>query len=131
MRNLVMSGLLLLPLALLSPRVAEAQSAPQATPPTEISADLGSCSALITVTDANSRPIYAAKVATRIHYGMMGVKRLDLEAATSPNGQVKITSLPESLKKPMFIIISKDDREKTVEFKPELRCHATFDVQLR
>jgi hypothetical protein len=62
---------------------------------------------------------------------MMGVKRLDLEAATSPNGQVKITNLPEELKKPMFITISKDDREKVVEFKPELRCHATFDVQLR
>jgi hypothetical protein len=31
----------------------------------------------------------------------------------------------------MFIVISNGDREKTVEFKPELRCHATFDVQLR
>jgi hypothetical protein len=125
------SGLLLVVLAVFSQRTAQAQSAPQAIPPTEISADLGTCSALVTVTDANAHPIYAAKVATRIHYGMMGVKRLDLEAATSPNGQVKITSLPESLKKPMFILISKDDQEKTVEFKPELRCHATFDVVLR
>jgi hypothetical protein len=131
MRSLAFTALLLLPLVVSCPRPTQAQSAPQAIPPTEISADLGTCSALITVTDANSRPIYAAKVATRIHYGMMGVKRLDLEAATSPNGQVKITSLPESLKKPMFIIVSKDDREQTVEFKPELRCHATFDVQLR
>ena len=131
MRNLALTGILLFAVAVVSPRTTQAQNAPLATAPTEISADLGTCSALITVTDANSRPIYAAKVATRIHYGMMGVKRLDLEAATSPNGQVKITSLPESLKKPMFITISKDDREKTVEFKPELRCHATFDVQLR
>ena len=130
MRNLAVAGLLLL-LALSSARPAPAQAAAAAIPPTEISADLGACSALITVTDENSRPIYAAKVATRIHYGMMGVKRLDLEAATSPNGQVKITTLPELLKKPMFIVISNGDREKTVEFKPELRCHATFDVQLR
>jgi hypothetical protein len=131
MRNPALIGILLLPLAVLSPRTAPAQTAPQPIPPTEISADLGTCSALITVTDADSRPIYAAKVATRIHYGMMGVKRLDLEAATSPNGQVKITTLPELLKKPMFIIISNGDRQQTVEFKPELRCHATFDVQLR
>jgi len=105
MRNPALIGILLLPLAVLSPRTAPAQTAPQPIPPTEISADLGTCSALITVTDADSRPIYAAKVATRI--------------------------LPGLLKKPMFIIISNGDRQQTVEFKPELRCHATFDVQLR
>lgn len=131
MRNLALTGYFLLHCAMPFQQLASAQSAPEAIVPTEISADLGACSALITVTDGNAQPIYSAKVATRIHYGMMGVKRLDLEAATSPNGQVKLTHLPDELKKPMFIVISKGDRQKTVEFKPDLRCHATFDVQLR
>jgi hypothetical protein len=30
----------------------------------------------------------------------------------------------------MYIHVSKDEKEETVEFKPSLRCHATFDVQL-
>jgi hypothetical protein len=62
---------------------------------------------------------------------MMGVKKLDLEAFTGSDGQVKITRLPESLKKPMVIHITKDDKEDQVEFKPAQHCHTTFDVQLR
>lgn len=97
----------------------------------EISADLGPCSALITVTGADSRPIYGAKITARVRYGAMGVKKLDLEAFTGSDGKVKITRLPESLKKPMIIRVEKDDKGDQVEFKPAERCHATFDVQLR
>jgi hypothetical protein len=61
----------------------------------------------------------------------MGVKKLDLEAFTGADGKVKITKLPESLKKPMVIHIDKGDKGDQVEFKPEIRCHATFDVQLK
>lgn len=96
----------------------------------EISADLGSCSALIAVTDNNSKPLYGAKINTRVQYGLLGVKKLDLEAFTGADGKVKIVNLPDTLKKPMYIHITKDEKEETVEFKPSLRCHATFDVQL-
>jgi hypothetical protein len=99
--------------------------------PAEISADLGTCSALITVTGADSKPVYGAKMSTRIQYGLLGVKRLDLEAFTGADGQVRITHLPQALKKPMYIHISKDDKEELVEFKPNVRCRATFNVQLR
>jgi hypothetical protein len=61
----------------------------------------------------------------------MDVKRLDLEAFSSPNGQIKITNLPEVLKKPVYIYINKDDKQEIVEFKSDLRCAATFNVQLR
>jgi hypothetical protein len=97
----------------------------------EISADLGRCSAVITVTGADSQPIYGARITARVQYGVMGVKKLDLEAFTGPDGKVKITRLPESLKKPMVIHIDKDNKGDQVEFKPSLSCHATFDVQLR
>jgi hypothetical protein len=98
--------------------------------PAEISADLGSCSALITVTDADSKPVYGAKVTARVQYGMMGVKKLDLEAYTGADGKLKIDRLPETLKKPLVIHMEKDGKSNQVEFNPGLRCRATFDVQL-
>jgi len=105
--------------------------AQNAVPPAEISADLGTCSALIRVTGADSKPVYAAKVTSRIRYGTMGVKKLDLEAFTGTDGQVTLTHLPEILKKPMYIHVTKDDKDEMVEFKPSERCKATFDVQLK
>lgn len=86
---------------------------------------------MITVTGADSKPLFNAKVSTRIHYGMMGVKKLDLETFTSAGGQVKIAKLPASPKKPIFIYISKDDKMETVEFEPAVHCNATFQVQLK
>ena len=81
------------------------------------------------MTGADSKPMYAAKVTTRIRYGALSVKRLDLEAFTGTDGQVKITHLPEALKKPMYIHVTKDDKDEMVEFKPSERCRATFDVR--
>jgi hypothetical protein len=108
-----------------------AQSTSAAVPPGEISADLGPCSALIVVTDSDSKPIYGAKITSRIQYGAFGVKKLDLEAYSGADGRIKITSLPETLKKPMYIHIAKDDKQETEEFKPEVQCHAIFKVQLK
>lgn len=113
------------------PQAEFAQSGTASVGPTEISAELGSCSALITVTGADSKPVYNAKVATRVHYGFMGVKKLDLETFTSAGGQVKIVGLPEVLKKPVFIYISKDDKFASVEFTPDVHCRADFSVQLK
>jgi hypothetical protein len=130
MRNLVLCSLLLLYFsALVQPGIA--QSGGAAVAPTEISADLGSCSALITVTGPDSKPVYNAKVSARIRYGMLGAKKLDLETFTSANGQVKIVKLPEVPKKPIFIYVSKDDKMEIVEFKPDIHCQATFDVRLK
>jgi hypothetical protein len=127
MRRLVVS-VFLLSLSVAAPRTAPAQNHTESA---EISADLGPCSALITVTDADSKPVYGAKMTARVQYGIMGVKKLDLEAYTGPDGTVKITRLPESLKKPMVIHIEKGDKGGQVEFKPAQRCRATYDVQLK
>jgi len=136
MRNqfLLVSLALTLAVFLSHPQTGTAQSTPppQApVQPTEISADLGTCSALINVTGTDSKPIYNAKVTARIRYGMMGVKKLDLETYTSANGQAKFTKLPEVPKKPIYFYISKDDKLETVEFKPDVRCRGTYDVQLK
>src|SRR5258707_515625 len=127
MRRLVVPGLLF-SLFIAAPRTAATQSPAE---PAEIPADLGPCSALITVTDADAKPIYGAKITARLQYGMMGVKKLDLEAYTGPDGKLKIARLPETLKKPMVIHVGKDGKGDQVEFKPSQRCQATFDVQLK
>lgn len=111
---------------LLSPAALRAQSAPA----NEISASLGVCSAAFNVTTADTRPIYGAKVDTHIQYGLMGMKKLDLEAYTDANGHLTITQLPLTLKKPLYIHISKDGKEQIVEFHPEKSCQAKFDVVL-
>ncbi len=131
MRNLSLSALLLSSLVVFCPQAEFAQSATATVVPTEISADQGGCSALITVTGADSKAIYNAKVTTRIHYGFMGAKKIDLETYTSADGQVKIAGLPEVPKKPIFIYISKDDKMESVEFKPDEHCRATLDVRLK
>ena len=127
MRSLIVPVLLFM-LCIVATLTATAQSQGASA---EISADRGPCSAVITVTGADSKPIYGARITARVQYGVMGVKKLDLEAFTGPDGKVKITRLPESLKKPMVIHIDKDNKGDQVEFKPALSCHATFDVQLR
>jgi hypothetical protein len=131
MRSLSLTALLLLNLVVFCPRSGNAQGAAVAVTPTEISADLGTCSALITVTGIDLKPTYGAKITTRVRYGLLGVKKLDLEAYTGVDGQLKITNLPEALKKPMYIYINKEDKQEIVEFKPDVHCHATFNVQLR
>jgi len=131
MRSLISSFLLLFTVMFFCPPPGVAQNGSAAVPPTEISADLGTCSALFTVTGSDSKPIYSAKISTRIHYGVMGLKKIDLETYTSANGQAKFVRLPEVPKKPVFFYISKDDKMETVEFMPDVHCRATFDVKLK
>jgi hypothetical protein len=131
MRTLSLPALLLFSLIALCPRAEFAQSAPAAVAPTEISADQGACSALITVTGADSKPIFGAKVTTRVRSGFMGAKKLDMETYTSADGQVKFVGLPEAPKKPIYFYISKDDKMETVQFKPDEHCRASFDVRLK
>jgi hypothetical protein len=131
MRNLFSPALLLFGLLVIHGQPVCGQSGAAEIAPTEISADLGPCSALINVTGADSKPVYNAKVSTRIHYGAMGLKKLDLETYTNTAGQARIVKLPESPKKPVYIDISKNDKFETVEFMPDVHCHATFDVVLK
>ena len=95
-----------------------------------ISADLGPCSARFTVTDG-TKPLYNAKVRTRIKYGAFGVRKLDLEVGTDANGKANVTGLPNLTKQPISFEIVKDDISRTVIFDPAQECKATYDVALR
>ena len=62
MRNLSLTFFILSSLVVVCPQSGSAQSASGAVAIAEISANLGTCCALITVTGADSKPIYSAKV---------------------------------------------------------------------
>lgn len=117
---------------IMMPALGTSQNAPAAVAtPTEISADLGSCSALFTVTGKDAKPIYNVKISTRIRYGVLGAKKLDLETFTNSAGEAKVIKLPETPKKPIYFYLSKDDKLEIVEFAPDVLCHATFNVVLK
>jgi hypothetical protein len=118
-------------LIVLAPRPGNAQSSAQSAPLAEISADLGPCSAHVTVNGTDGKPIYAAKITTRVLYGPFSVKKLDLTAFTGVDGQVEITHLPEIRKKTMTIYIRNADDEVAVDFTPSSSCHSSFSVQLQ
>jgi hypothetical protein len=131
MRNLFSSALLTFVLLAFYSQPGRAQSGAPDVTPTEISAELGGCSALINVTGADSKPVYSAKISARIHYGFAGLKKVDLETFTSAKGQAKIVKLPEVPKKPIYIYVSKDDKTESVEFTPDVHCQGTYDVVLK
>jgi hypothetical protein len=95
-----------------------------------VSADLGPCSTRFTVTDG-TKPLYDAKVRTRIKYGSFGIRKLDLEVGTDANGKASVTGLPNLTKQPIAFEIAKDDISRTVIFDPSQKCEATYDVALR
>jgi hypothetical protein len=128
MRNSLLATFAFFSLIVLAPLPGSAQSA---VPTAEISADLGPCSAHITVTGADAKPIYAAKITARVFYGAFSVKKLDLEAFTGADGQVEITHLPEIRKKNITIYIRNDADEQAVDVTPSSGCHSSFSVQLQ
>jgi hypothetical protein len=126
-----MSTLLLVVLAAFARAQTAESTTPEPVQPTEIAADLGACSALITVVGPDSRPVYNARISGRIRYGMWGAKKLDLEVFTSAGGQVKIAGLPETPKKPILFDITKGDKGATVEYGPGSDCRGKYRVQLK
>ena len=128
MRSPLLATFAFFSLIVLAPRLGNAQSA---VPPAEISADLGPCSAHITVTGTDAKPIYAAKITARVLYGPFSVKKLDLTAYTGADGQVRSPTCRRSAKKTMTIYIRNTDDEVAVDFTPSSNCHSSFSVQLQ
>ena len=136
MKKIILSINLLLALALALAPACSAQAAagtPAAntTAIVEMSADLGPCSVLFTVNGKDGHPLYNAKITTRLKYGVGGLKRLDLEAFTNANGQVKFIHLPSSPKHPIYFYVGKDESLEIIEFAPDVRCQDEKTVVLK
>ena len=95
-----------------------------------ISARLGTCSADFTVTDANGAPVYAAAVHVRIRYGLMSLKRMDLEVGTGSDGKARVEGLPEKAK-PLSYDVTKANLKAMVEQDLSTTCRGTYPVTLK
>ena len=107
---------------------------PSRAPATDIpviKAELGPCSADFTVTDAQNKPLYDAKIHVTIRYGFMSKRKSDLEIGTNGNGKARIEGLPDKVKKPLEIKISHGEMSKVVAHDPGLECQASFNVALQ
>jgi DNA-binding beta-propeller fold protein YncE len=95
-----------------------------------ISARLGPCYADFTVTDPAGAPVYAATVHVRIRYGLMNLKRMDLEVGTNSEGKARVEGLPEKAR-PLRYEISKSGLASVVEQDLSTTCRGTYPVTLR
>ena len=101
------------------------------SPVTELSADLGTCSADFHVTDLAGAPLYDAKVKTTIRYGIMSKRKLDLEAGTNADGRARFVKLPNELKRPMQFTVTYQNQTASFSIDPATDCTAQREVPLR
>ncbi len=112
--------------------VALAQQ-PESRPPdiTLLKANLGGdCSADFTVTGADGKPVYAATVHVRVRYGLLSIKRADLEIGTNSDGKARIEGLPMKARA-LAYDIEKEGKKANVEQNVSSMCHANFHVSLK
>jgi hypothetical protein len=104
-------------------RPARAQQAPDPHEVPVMDGEAGPCSVGFTVTDAKGAPIYDARIRVHMAYGFMGVKRLDLEAATNVDGKTQFKGLPEKVKGGTLIFrASQGKRDGSAIYDPAKNC---------
>ncbi len=95
-----------------------------------LKAGLGPCSADFIVKDADGMPVYAAAVHVRVRYGVLGIKRSDLEVGTNSNGEARIEGLPEKAK-PLVYDVQKAGKKATAEQNVATTCNAKYTLTLK
>jgi hypothetical protein len=98
--------------------------------PVVIKAGLGSCAADFMVKDPAGNPAYAATIHVRVRYGVMSVKRMDLEVSTGSDGKARVEGLPAKAK-PLTYAIEKAGAKATAEQNVVKDCQAKYDVSLK
>ena len=103
--------------------LARAEQPPDPHQVTTVDGQAGTCSITLTVTDSKSAPVYDAKVRVHIAHGFMGIKRLDLEAATNIDGKARFKGLPEKVKNGLLTFeATKGEREGSATYDPGKNC---------
>jgi hypothetical protein len=93
--------------------------------------EAGPCSLELTITDADGKPVYAAKVRVHIAYGFGGFHKLDLEAGTNSDGKLKFMGLPARVHRPpLEFHASKDDLQGTATYDPSAECQASHNISM-
>jgi hypothetical protein len=119
---------LLLALILSAPALAQNPD-PRSIP--VIDGGIGPCTADFTITDADNKPVYLAKIKVHIAYGFMTTRKLDLEVSTNIDGKARFTGLPDRVKRGLFFEASEGDRIGNAFDDPSKTCQAQLAVTLR
>jgi len=92
---------------------------------------IGSCTADITVTDANGAPVYAATIKVHIAYGFASARKLDLQLGTNVDGKARFTGLPDKIKHGFLFHASEGDRVGEAFDDPTNTCKAQLPITIR
>jgi hypothetical protein len=104
-------------------RPARAQQTPDPHQVPVMDGEAGPCAIAFTVTDVKGAPVYDARIRVHMAYGFMGVKRLDLEAATNVDGKTQFKGLPEKVKGGTLIFrASQGKRDGSAIYDPAKNC---------
>jgi hypothetical protein len=102
---------------------AYAQQTPDPHEVPVMDGEAGPCAVGFTVTDAKGAPVYDARIRVHIAYGFMGVRRLDLEAATNVDGKTQFKGLPEKVKGGILSFrASQGKRDGSATYDPTKNC---------
>lgn len=110
-----------------APAFAQEQE-PPAVP--VIRGDLGPCTADFTVTDAEGKPLFDAKIHVLIRYGFLGKRKSELEVGTNSDGKARFEGLPNRAKKPLEFRVRSGDMIQLLVHDPEADCNPSFSVKL-
>ena len=108
---------------------AQTSAQPRAEVPV-LKAGLGACAADFAVIDGAGKPVYQATIHTKIRYGAMSIKRMDLEVSTNEQGSARIEGLPKKAK-PIVYDIEKAGVKATANQDVATGCLASLQVTLK
>ena len=95
-----------------------------------LKAGLGGCSADFRVTDPDGKPVDQATVHVKVRYGIMGVRKMDLEVTTNVDGLARVEGLPAKAA-PLAWDIQKAGRKGSAAQNLAKNCQANFDVAIK
>jgi len=128
MRNATLAVVSLVLLTI--PALAQtSQPDPHSVP--SVDGGIGPCTADFTITDANGKPVYAAKVSVRIAYGFASIRKLDLEVGTNVDGKARFTGIPNRVKHGLYFEATESDRFGNAFDDPSATCNAQFAITIR
>jgi hypothetical protein len=91
----------------------------------------GPCSVELTVTGADAKPVYAARIDVHMAYGFAGAHKLDMGVYTNAQGKAKFTGIPAKVKNPPIEFrAKKDDLVGMATMDPVAECQAKHDIVL-
>jgi hypothetical protein len=94
-------------------------------------AQSGPCSIELTVTDADAKPVYAARIDYHAAYGFMGTHKLDMAVYTNAQGKARFTGIPAKVKNPPIEFhAKKDDLIGVATMDPATECQSKHDIVL-